>query len=231
MENNPENLLALRQPQLVATKDITSNIVKAMLSGEIDCAKGGVILKQMEEAVEEARKDPNVKRAIIEATKKYIEKGKTARVLGYNVTVGTVSTNYDFKAAGHPELNAWYELIEFAKARVKVLEDELKAFLKESEAKAEKAAKFRKDKAVAEGASSTESVPVMGLNNFQKTVIIENVPTMEFDDQGNLIKLSIVSSGEVTTVTAPAKYTVEGLKYSEVKDKSETSGSNAPPVD
>lgn len=134
------NELKLLETNVVITKDeLKDRIRTVVLSGTRNVAQVGVTLKRIKESLDDLFKDDQqFKDAIRIDTEKYIEKGKTATILGAQVTVMATSTSYDFKETGDIYLLKLYEIQQDIKDKIKLREDALKLLLKEQEAKENK---------------------------------------------------------------------------------------------
>ncbi len=194
MEQQEEN-----KEKVVATIDLTSFAQKPkdtkeiiqlfkdnILSGDINALEGFTVIKRMHKVAEEVLKDEKVKDAALKEYNKYSGETKTGSLVKYGATIlnTSVYTWYDCTGCGHPVLDALYAIDKEVKARIKLLEEELKLMIPKDEYKA--------------GAT-----PGLGIPNTDKNVLIEAIPKLEWIDGG----------GEVATIKRPKKMQTMGLKY------------------
>jgi hypothetical protein len=170
--------------QLLKKDEIKANIVSKFVNGSEDVIKFAINLRRIGEGIEEALKEERVKTAIIEEGQKAIAGEKNVKIYDVKLNYQSVHTSYDFKICNHPVLNAWYEILEQAKAEIKAIEDELKL-----------------KAAAAEKAYSSGKIG-MGLQKTSFDVIVETVPKIEFQ-----------ANGEVATVQLPQQYKKMGIKF------------------
>lgn len=159
-----------------------SNVIKSsLLEGEGNAAKLGVVLKRMEKLHKEVTSDESCKEAILEETRKYMENGKSAEILGAVISERATKTWYDFNECGHTEYDDLCRIEEFVKNRKKEIEAELKLLIPDTK----------------------KSINSFAIKKSSKSIIIENTYKLEEVPLGDVVDVKppqkLQSSGLVYT--------------------------------
>lgn len=190
MEDSTELIHVIPDIRGLQSVDDFSKVIKsAILGGEVDAAKAGIVLKKMNKVSEELLKDKQVKDVILESTERYLGGQKTAVVFGATITRAAVWTGYDFKDCGHPVLNKLVVIQKQVETAIKLLEEELKLMVKED---------------------NTDIVPnspefTLEIPDNTKSIIVEKMPDLVWNGDGEVVK-----------VKPPIKRQTIGLKYSKI---------------
>lgn len=161
-------LLDIRQNDKL-TKDIITDIADKILSGEVNPAHAGVVIKRMAKISEEVLKIKPVKDAIFKETEKYI-KGGQKDIFGASISIAPTYTAYDFKECGHTVLNELYKIQEQVEEEIKIIEDELKLMIPTKETMQNVEGQF-------------------GIKDTSKDVVIKLMPELVFKQNDDIINV------------------------------------------
>lgn len=118
------SVIALMPATKAQQQAFSTQVIDAVLNGEIDPLKVDVYLKSIEDTIATIRKHSDVKRVTIDAAEKYAEKSFEA--YGAKVTLVTKSTK-NYAACGDDAYNAMTAQMDALKAAIKAREAALDA--------------------------------------------------------------------------------------------------------
>lgn len=190
-------LIKFDDREIKKADEIIKSFSDIVLSGEVQPAIAGVVFRRMEKVIEEVKKNPLVKEAIINDTRKYLENGKSGICFGSKVTIAATYTTYDFEVCKDKRWDAYNTLEIYVKERKKLIEEELKLLLKEDEA--------RRSKATG-----------LGIGVATKDIAATALPVIKVDESTGEILIVMENDSEMFTVYPPTKIQTEGIKYSDL---------------
>jgi len=170
----------------ISTKDTIESIKDKILSGEIDEAKAGVILKRMTKISEEVLKDKDVKKAIEEECMRHINNQKSAEYFGAKFSQAAVHTYYKFEECNDP----LWDALDLAEKQIKAAKKDRETFLKTL---------------IPTKDTIQQTKLGFGVKNTSKQEIIESIPVVEWKEDG-----------EIATIKPPIKGQKMGIKYMKI---------------